>query len=58
MKRTHHFGMLDMIAKNNGYNNKMELLRDYNFIPTVMMPKHKKIKIIPLFWKNIISKKR
>lgn len=47
-----------MIAKNNGYNNKMELLRDYNFIPTVMMPKHKKIKIIPLFWKNIISKKR
>lgn len=50
--------MLDMIAKNNGYNNKMELLRDYNFIPTVMMPKHKKIKIIPLFLKNIISKKR
>lgn len=45
-------------SDDNGYNNKMELLRDYSFIPTVMMPRHKKIEIIPLLWKHIISKKR
>lgn len=58
VKGTYHFGVLDILAMNNGYNNKMELLRDYSFIPTVMMPRHKKIEIIPLLWKHIISKKR
>lgn len=58
MKETYHFGVLDILAMNNGYKNKMELLRDYSFIPTVMMPRHKKIEIIPLLWKHIISKKR
>lgn len=58
VKETYHFGVLDILAMNNGYKNKMELLRDYSFIPTVMMPRHKKIEIIPLLWKHIISKKR
>lgn len=31
---------------------------DYNFIPTVMMPKHKKDEIIPLILKNIKNKTR
>lgn len=58
MKKTHYFGVLDLIAKNNGYKDKMELLRDYSFIPTVMIPNHKKIEIIPLFWKYIKNLKR
>ena len=42
MKKTSIFGVLDQIAKNNGYNDKFELFRDYNFIPTVKIPTHKK----------------
>lgn len=58
MKKTNYFGVLDLIAKNNGYKDKNELLRDYSFIPTVIMPSHKKIEIIPLFWKHIKNFKR
>ena len=35
--------VLDKIAVGNGYKDKFELLRDYNIIPTVKMPKHKKM---------------
>ena len=45
--------MLDAIAKANGYENKSGLLMDYNFIPTVMTPKHKKIEIISLIVKHL-----
>ena len=52
MKKTFFFRVLDLIAKNNGYNDRFELLRDYNFIPTVKIPAHKKIEIIALFLKH------
>jgi len=48
--------MLDAIAKANGYENKSGLLMDYNFIPTVMTPKHKKIEIISLIVKHLKQK--
>lgn len=56
MKKTQHSGVLDLIAKNNGYRDKIELLCDYRFIPTVMMPKHRKIEIIPLLMTYIKQK--
>ena len=58
MKKARYFGALDLIAKSNGYSDENDLLRDYSFIPTVMMPKHKKIEIIALFWKYIKNRKR
>ena len=48
--------MFDVIAKDNGYENKVRLLMDYNFIPTVMTPKHKKIEIISLIVKHLKRK--
>lgn len=51
-KRKWH-NMLDTIAKGNGYKDKVELLMDYNFIPTVMMPKHKKTEFVTLFLKYL-----
>lgn len=48
---------LDEIAKNNGYADKFDLLRDYSFIPTVLTPKHRKIEIAKLFY-NHLKKKR
>lgn len=53
MKKTHYDRVLNLIAEDNGYKNKEELLRDYGFIPTVMTPNHRKIEIISLFWKHI-----
>lgn len=43
-------------AKNNGYADINSLLMDYGFMPTVLMPKHKKIEIINLFIKAIKNK--
>lgn len=40
--------MLDTIARSNGYDDWVELLMDYGFTPTVMMPKHKKIELMSL----------
>lgn len=57
MKKTSIFGVLDQIAKNNGYNGKFELFRDYNFIPTVKIPTHKKIEIISLLWKHYVNRR-
>lgn len=57
MKKTSIFGVLDQIAKNNGYNDKFELFRDYNFIPTVKIPTHKKIEIISLLWKYYVNRR-
>ena len=58
MKKASCFGALDLIAKNNGYNDKIELLRDYGFIPTVKMPAHKKIEIVSLLWKYYVKRRR
>lgn len=58
MKKASCFGVLDLIAKNNGYNDKIELLRDYGFIPTVKMPAHKKIEIVSLLWKYYVKRRR
>lgn len=57
MKKTSIFGVLDQIAKNNGYNDKFALFRDYNFIPTVRVTRHKKIEIISLLWKHYINRR-
>lgn len=43
---------LAKIAAKNGYNNTMELLMDYGFVPTVMMPKHKKFEIVRVLLKT------
>lgn len=43
--------MLEKIAKDNGYDSAQCLLRDYGFIPAVLMPKHKKFEIVKLFLK-------
>lgn len=48
--------MLDVIARDNGYEDMDELLTDYNFIPTVMTPKHKKIEIVSLIVKHLKRK--
>lgn len=43
--------ILEKIAKDNGYDSVQSLLMDYSFIPTVLMPKHKKFEIIKLILK-------
>ena len=61
MKRTRYSGLMDNIARNAGYKNKMDLFYDYDFIPTVLTPKHRKIEIVLLIYKHIkqnICKKR
>lgn len=45
--------VLDKIAVGNGYKDKFELLRDYNIIPTVKSPKHKKIEFVSLLLKHL-----
>lgn len=58
VKKTYYSGVFDLIAKNNGYRNKTELLRDYNFIPTVKTPRHRKLEIVSLLWNHLFNKKR
>lgn len=48
--------MLKQIAKRNGYENEIELLWDYGVLPTVRMPKHKKIELVPLLWQYLKQK--
>ena len=57
MKKRSILRVLDQIAKNNGYNDKIELFRDYNFIPTVKILTHKKIEIISLLWKHDVNRR-
>ena len=57
MKKTSIFGVWDQIAKNNGYNDKFELFCDYNIVPTVKIPTHKKIEIISLLWKHDVNRR-
>ena len=57
MKKRSILRVLDQIAKNNGYNDKIELFRDDNFIPTVKIPTHKKIEIISLLWKHYVNRR-
>lgn len=47
---------LDSIAKDNGYSSWFDLLRDYRFIPTVLMPKHRRIEILKLFLQYVKKK--
>lgn len=62
MKSTHYSGLMDNIARYAGYKNKMELFYDYDIIPTVLTPKHRKIEIVLLIYKytkqNICKKRR
>lgn len=44
--------MLDNMAMTGGYNDRLHMLRDYGFIPTVLTSKHKKIEILSLFVKS------
>lgn len=55
MRKTVHM-VLDTIAKNNGYSDKFDLLRDYGFMPTVLTPKHRKIEIVKLLYNHIGKK--
>ena len=57
MKKRSILRVLDQIAKNNGYNDKIELFRDYNFVPTVKIPTHKKIESISLLWKHDVNRR-
>lgn len=50
--------VLDKIAVDNGYKDKFELLRDYNIIPTVKMPKHKKMEFVSLLLKHLKKNER
>lgn len=55
MKKTMS-AVINTIAKNNGYSDKFDLLRDYGFMPTVLTPKHRKIEIVKLLYKHIRNK--
>ena len=48
--------MLEKIAKANGYSSVDQLLMDYGFIPTVLIPKHKKVEIVKAIAKGITNK--
>ncbi len=48
---------LRQIAKKNGYDSEYELLRDYGIVPTVRMPNHKKIELIPLLLRHLKGQK-
>lgn len=50
MKERFH-NILEKISKDNGYDSVQSLLMDYSFIPTVLMPKHKKFEIVKLLLK-------
>ena len=45
--------VFDTVAKSNGYSDKFELFGDYGFIPTVLMPKHRKFEIVKLLYRHI-----
>lgn len=47
---------LEKIAKANGYASVDQLLMDYGFVPTVLMPKHKKVEIVKAIAKSLINK--
>ena len=49
--KEHFHNILEKIAADNGYDSAQCLLRDYSFIPTVLMPKHKKNEIVKLLLK-------
>ena len=50
MKERFH-NILEKISEDNGYDSVQRLLMDYSFIPTVLMPKHKKFEIVKLLLK-------
>ena len=53
MKKTSYSKVLDVIARSNGYIDKLEMFRDYNFIPTVLTPKHRKREFLILLYRHI-----
>lgn len=52
MKKMMHRA-ISTIAKDNGYSDSFDLLRDYGFIPTVLTPKHRKSEIMKLLFQHI-----
>lgn len=48
--------ILKRIADQKGYKDEIELLRDYGFVPSVLMAKYKKIEFIPMIWKHFKKK--
>jgi diketogulonate reductase-like aldo/keto reductase len=48
--------VLEKIAKANGYSSVDQLLMDYGFIPTVLIPKHKKVEIVKAIAKSFTNK--
>ena len=56
-EKIYSFNVIDIVAKNNGYKDKLEMLSDYGFVPTVIMPKHRKSEFISLLLKCSFAKK-
>lgn len=56
MRKRNMTSVLELIAEDNGYKDKTELLKDYSFIPTVMTPKHKKIEFALLVFKHLTNR--
>lgn len=54
--KEHTDRILNIIAKENGYKDKTDLLYDYNIIPSVRMPQHKKWEFPMLLLKHIKRK--
>ena len=51
MKKTSYSNWLNIIARNNGYIDKFEMFRDFNLIPTVLTPKHRKSEFVILLYR-------
>ncbi len=43
---------LSRIAEEKGYLNKDQMLKDYNILPTVLVPKHNKFELLTLLLKS------
>ena len=48
--------LLKKTAKKAGYQSVIEMLWDYDLVPSVRMPKHKKQEIVPLIIKQLKKK--
>ena len=48
--------LLKKTAKKAGYQSVIEMLWDYDLVPSVRMPRHKKQEIIPLIIKQLEKK--
>lgn len=48
--------IVENIAREKGYKDKYEMLRDYGLTPTVRVPKHKKAEFVLLLWRHFKGK--